>query len=146
MTGAGFAKRALLILVVLMVALSPVTAKALSGKVTDQEGTPIQGAVVVVVEGISEVLRTTTGSDGTFNADVQGNNISILVYADLPETPGVDYIPFHTGAQPQSTLSIVLLPGSSILINGNIQYVDTENIALKTTYLVKGENNRTAAS
>ena len=143
MTGAGFARRALLILVVLMVALSPVTAKALSGKVTDQEGTPIQGAVVVVVEGISEVLRTTTGSDGTFNADVQGNNISILVYADLPETPGVDYIPFHTGAQPQSTLSIVLLPGSSILINGNIQYVDTENIALKTTYLVKGENNVT---
>jgi ABC-type lipoprotein release transport system permease subunit len=143
MIGVGLARRALLVLVMVMVSLSPMTVKALNGVVTDQQGEPIPGAIVVVVEGVSEVLKTNTNSDGSFNAEVQGTNISVYVYADLPETPGVDYIPLYTKAQPQSILQIVLMPGSSILINGNIQYVDTENIALKTTYLVRGENNVT---
>jgi hypothetical protein len=136
-------KRALPLVFLILIFLTPVTANALEGTVTDQQGAPISGSTVVLVKGLSELARITTGSDGSFSADVQGDNISVFVYADLPATPGVDYVPFYTVANGQDNLDIVLLPGSSILIDGNIQYVDTENIALKTTYGVEGENNRT---
>ncbi|HUV54498.1 MAG TPA: FtsX-like permease family protein [Candidatus Krumholzibacteriaceae bacterium] len=129
----------------LILAFQPVSSvSALSGIVHDQDGTPIVGAQVMFIMGTRYLDSTASALDGVFSIDGEYESGNLIVFHDDPDTPGVDYIPYlEEVADGEAELDITLLPASSIVIEGSLMYVDTENLALHANYVVMGIGNET---
>ncbi|MCW4048152.1 MAG: hypothetical protein NWE89_00295 [Candidatus Bathyarchaeota archaeon] len=118
-------------------------AHGLTGEVHDDSGHPIENSTVIISLDGRELGRTFTDSEGGFDLTIDANNVLMTVYGDLEETDGVDYVPFRKEVQVDENISIVLSAASSILVKGNIQFVDTENLALQEYYYVLDVDNQT---
>ena len=129
----------------LVLVFQPVSSvNALSGIVRDQDGTPIAGAQVMFVSGTRYLDKTSSALDGVFSIDDEYESGNLIVFYDDPDTPGVDYIPYlEEGVEDEAELDIILLPASSIVIEGSLMYVDTENLALHARYEVIDADNET---
>ncbi len=132
-------------LLTLMLLAQPVShVRALSGAVRDQEGDPITGAQIMLVSETRYLNKTASAQDGMFNIDTEFESGELIVYYDDPDTPGVDYLPYmREVTDGESGLEVVLLPASSIVFEGSLLYVDTENLALHVQYRVIDADNET---
>ncbi len=138
----GVAAFAILVLALVLQPVSSVS--ALSGTVRDQDGSPIAGAQVTLISGAGYLDKTVSASDGVFNIDVEYESGNLIVFHDDPETPGVDHLPYlKEGVEGEAELDITLLPACSIVIEGSLLYIDTENLALHAQYNVIDAENET---
>lgn len=138
----GVAAIAIFTLVLVFQSVSSVS--GLNGVVRDQDGTPIVGAQVMFVSGTRYLDKTASALDGVFSIDDEYEIGNLIVFYDDPDTPGVDYIPYlEEGVEDEAELDIILLPASSIVIEGSLMYVDTENLALHARYEVIDADNET---
>ena len=134
----------IIFLVFTIVSQSVSSVCALSGVVRDQEGVPIAGAELTFINGSRYLDLTISASDGSYNIESEYERGNLIVYHDDPNTPGVDYVPYLVeGVDSEAELGIILLSGSSVVIEGNLMYVDTENLALQSRYEIIDEDNET---
>jgi hypothetical protein len=129
----------------LMLLTQPVShVGALSGTVRDQEGTPIAGAQIMLMSETRYLNKTASTQGGVFNIRTEFESGDLIVFHDDPDTPGVDYLPYSREVtNGDAGLDIVLLPASSIIFEGSLLYVDTENLALHVQYEVIDADNET---
>lgn len=140
----GVASLALLALVLLTPSFNPV--RALSGTVSDIDGAPVAGAKIMLISGTRYLNRTASAPDGSFNIEAEFDSGELIVFHDDPDTPGVDYLPYSREVMSvDDMLEVVLLPASSLIVEGSLLYVDTENLALHTQYRVTDADNETLA-
>jgi hypothetical protein len=138
----GVAAIAIFMLVLLFQPVSSVS--GLNGIVRDQDGTPIVGAQVMFVSGTRYLDKTASALDGIYNIDSEYESGDLIVFHDDPDTPGIDHIPYlEEGVDGDAELDIILLPASSIVIEGSLMYVDTENLPLHAMYEVIDADNET---
>jgi len=138
----GVAAIAVITLMLLIQPVSPV--KALSGTVRDQEGTPITGAQIMLISETRYLNKTASTRDGVFDIDTEFESGKLIVFHDDPDTPGVDYLPYSMKVTNGDTgLDVVLLPASSLIFEGSLLYIDTENLALHLQYKVIDADNET---
>ncbi len=137
----------------------------INGFVVDEAGDPLEGAVVVAWEGISKINSVETDADGWFEVEVGDGLYSVTVFADEIDTPGVDYLPARAGpvspnAKDQralwsSTPKVVpvrtglegglffqLIPAASLIIEEDIQMVESENLPISNFFMVTGEGGK----
>ncbi|TRO52427.1 carboxypeptidase regulatory-like domain-containing protein, partial [Candidatus Bathyarchaeota archaeon] len=135
--------RAILFMLLAVLALQfTVTASAdISGSVTDPSGAPIEAKIRVFHES-REIAALQTAADGAFNIQLDPGQYTLTVYADKPETPGFDYLPAVVEVEDGFVGEIALSYGATLRLNGDFQYIDTENIPLKTSFTVQdGDGN-----
>lgn len=118
----------------------PVSAELITGGVLDEDGNPIQGADVLVLDNGIVTVFTQTNEFGYFEVDTSENASSLVIYADDSTSLGIDYIPAQVPIQTEST--ITLLDAVSIFVKGRVQYVDTENLPVDTYYSILDENEQ----
>ena len=58
---------------------------------------------------------------------------------DDPSTPGYDYVPALVGVS-DSPMTVVLLPAASLHMEGDLLFVDTDNIPVSYSYQIAGVN------
>ena len=103
--------------------------------------TPILNATITVWR--RKALQSTVRTDnlGRFSIPLElGYTYTIYANADNPATPGIDYVPsrrevshlFEAG----ENLTIQLEAGASVLLEGDVQFVDTENLPVSVIYKV----------
>jgi len=134
------------LMILLLSAESVNATDTLTGIVSDNLGRPLRGASVATVREYSIIASVKTGDDGGFEIRLDPGVTKILVYYDNESTPGWDYLPYlvdlnETGGE----LSVSLSPSASVELNGDIQFVYTENLPLKTTYDVCDEDGNLLA-
>jgi len=131
---------AVLLLVMFVVAHSAAEAYAsLKGVVLDENGSPVEGATVTAWLGMEAVASVRTGSDGLFDLEVEAETrYSVYVFADDESTPGVDYLPSRVEASPadRDELRFTLAPAASLTFDGDIQFVESEELPMSVLYLV----------
>ena len=122
---------------------------ALEGKVVDfKTGEPIENATVTVWKGRGLIARGYTDALGLFALMVpRGYDYKMYVYADIPDTSGWDYLPaLREILSPASnlTMMIELRPGASVIIDNDIQFVDTTTpINIYTYEVVRPDEGKT---
>jgi len=121
-------------------------APSLRGVVVDDEGSPIPGSAVSVWSGMELVASGTTGWDGRFEIPVrEDRRYSVYVLADDPATPGVDYMPSRRDASPSDgELSFVLSPAASLVLSGDIMFVESEELPYSIQYSVHSPGSEEA--
>ncbi|HEX9913283.1 MAG TPA: hypothetical protein VGB32_00035, partial [Candidatus Bathyarchaeia archaeon] len=136
--------RALLLVVIAVFVLGAINGVwALDGVVQDEHGLPVPGATIRVYSDGREVAATSSGSDGAFTVEAQGEALELVVLSDLVETEGADYVPFVMNVSSTDSVVASLLPASTMSLEGSIQFVDTENLPLKVLVTVLDESNHT---
>jgi len=118
-------------------------AQALSGVVLDRDGFPVPGATIAVYVGGRPGQSTLSGGDGAFTLDVAADSVEVLVYLDDEGTEGADYVPFMAEASGGDALTVTLQPASTIIVEGTMQFVDTESLPLKTLTAIMDDDNAT---
>src|SRR4030067_326889 len=84
-----------------------------------------------IYEGSSKAMvakLTETNSEGYFTIPIDQGVLNVLVYADEKTTPGFDYVPAMVKADPSNKINITLIDGASVFFNGDVQFVETENL------------------
>jgi len=121
-------------------------APSLRGVVVDDGGSPIPGSAVSVWSGMELVASGTTGWDGRFEIPVrEDRRYSVYVLADDPATPGVDYMPSRRDASPSDgELSFVLSPAASLVLSGDIMFVESEELPYSIQYSVHSPGSEEA--
>jgi ABC-type lipoprotein release transport system permease subunit len=109
----------------------------IEGAVIDESGISIQGAEVFVYVGNDFRGNTNSDLDGTFEFEAElGTIYTLYTIADKEETPGYDYIPSRSQVSHGQSANIILRPGGSLVFNGDIQYVDSENLPTSIMYAI----------
>lgn len=136
----GVKNRAIFIalLAILMTQFTVLASADISGSVIDADGAPVE-AIIRVFEENREIAIFRTGSNGVFNVELSPGQYTLTVYADNVETPGFDYLPAVVEVDDGFDGEIVLGFGATLRFEGDFQYIDTENLPLKTSYLVQDE-------
>lgn len=133
-----------LLIIILIPSASPVTAAdLLKGNVSDETGRPLRGASVATIRSQDIVTTVKTGDDGGFEIHVDAGVTKILIYCDNVSTPGWDYLPalIDLGGV-AGNLIVSLSPGASVELSGDIQFVYSEKLPLRTRYDVRGEDGK----
>ncbi|UCD44058.1 MAG: FtsX-like permease family protein [Candidatus Bathyarchaeota archaeon] len=141
-----FAK-VLLVATIVLAALAPILLPraldetAVEGTVVSTvTGTPIAGATINVWSTPMHPSRHNTDEAGRFNFSLAPGPYHIYILADDPSTLGADYVPFHAEVQlPQDggdMGTIGLKPGASVVIEGDLQFVVTEDLPVRVGYEV----------
>ncbi len=109
-----------------------------SGVVKDSKGFPIPGAMVTCVKGTVLVSQVKADDSGRFNIQlILGEANTLLAYADNPQTPGWDYVPSLARIDPTViTYDFTLQPAASIVLKGDMQFVESENLPTIITFTV----------
>ena len=114
--------------------------QVLEGRVVSwEDGVPIPDASVFVWRHPILVHESRTDGDGRFSLSLASGSYDLYVHADDPTTPGVDYIPYHAvvgDIEGGGTLVVELKAGASVVFQGNIQFVDTEELPRRIGYEV----------
>lgn len=136
MSRANALKPAFLAATLLLLLIPLAYAAPLSGTVTDENGSPLPDAHVRVIPRKGPPIDSTADSSGAFTFPEVPPGASIAVYMDDPETPGVDYLPYLEDLRNQSSFDVKMYPGSSIVIEGSVQYIDSDKLSLESLYIV----------
>ena len=107
--------------------------------VLDVEGQPLEGAKASIWYGEEFLARLSMDHEGRFQIEVEANTVyTIYVYSDDGSTPGVDYLPSRIEARPWegNTYVINLLPAASVVFEGDVQFVESDEVAFSTVYTV----------
>jgi ABC-type antimicrobial peptide transport system permease subunit len=115
----------------------------INGIVTSPDSTPIGQVSLIVYDGEKEVQSLLTDDNGVFNFDIPPGQYTLIIYADELETLGADYVPaaFEVNGDLIDS-KIEMIYGSSIILNGDLQFIDTEKLALKSTSRVQDASGR----
>ncbi len=110
----------------------------LRGVVTDEGGSPIEGAAVSVWLDRELLASGTTGNDGRFDIPVrEDRRYTLYVLADDGATPGVDYLPSRGEASPSDReLVFALSPAASLILSGDVMFVESEELPYSLRYSV----------
>jgi len=143
-TGGDGAKKALcLVLLILIIAVCLLVmayasdGAVIRGVVLDSSGSPVAGAEITLLDDGVTRATNETGPDGIYQFDAEtGRNYSINVVADLESTPGIDFLPTHAGVSTTEEAVVELRSGASVLLTGDIQFVDTAYLPTSTLYMV----------
>jgi len=113
----------------------------LRGSVIDfQSREPITNATVTVWERSVLTARQSTDAFGLFAVQVtRDHSYRVYIYADTSSTPGWDYLPAFKGPlTPTGDVNFTaeLRPGASVIIDKDIQFVDTTSSSTTYTYEV----------
>ena len=97
-----------------------------TGTVVDEEGLAVEGAKVSLWFGRKHFTSALTDAEGFFELEYESIiRYNVSIYADDPSTPGVDYLPvwmqFADLLEPGAV--VTLKPGASLLLEGDIQFV-----------------------
>ena len=119
-----------------------------TGVVTDQDGNPISGANVTLLDFNRQFIVKTakTDSSGRFYLSVnrEGSYLIYVAYDDK-KTPGIDYVPerWRTWISKNSVSShqFILKRGASIHIDGDARHVETNKVAVKYQFIVLEPKN-----
>jgi len=128
-----------MILSTIIIFSSRVYAVTFNGVVSDEKETPIVDAIVSVWIGDDLITSGRTDQNGNFDIYLEANQTyQIFIFADNHSTPGVDYLPFHSAENPYKggDLRFKLWPAGSLLIEGDIQIVESEELPLHVVYNV----------
>jgi ABC-type lipoprotein release transport system permease subunit len=120
------------------------------GIVEDEKGIPLKGVEVLLFRNGYFLDTTLTDESGEFwftshlvkqtlymYEQVSAQNYSYALYAlaNVQDTPGFDYIPSRIeGIAPMDKVRIVLAPGASIIIEGDLLFVESENLPSELEY------------
>ena len=128
----------ILVLSIVHITIPVHAATSVHGTVYDEFDIPIDNAQVSVWLGRSLVTATQTDNDGNFNLDVDLDpRYSILVFADLDETPGIDYFPVIDNLTSiNGNYAVGLKSAASIIVSGDLQFVEIEDIPNNIVYTV----------
>ena len=134
-------RRVIFATLVLLFALNclPLASADISGSVKNQDGATIEASIQVFEDNVEKVVLQ-TGPNGVFSIDIPSGEYTLIVYADAPETPGFDYLPAVVDIDDEFDGEIVLAHGATLSFVGDIQFVDTENIPLQTSYSVQDDS------
>ena len=132
--------RVILLTLVAIIALHFTAAVSadISGSVVDTSGAPVE-ATIRVFQGNREISTFKTGGSGVFSVQLTPGQYTLTAYADrVEDIPGLlDYLPSVLEIDDRFSGEIVLSPGATMRLNGEFQYIDTENIPLKASYVVQ---------
>jgi len=123
--------------------ISVEAATSIRGRVVDSKGLPIQGAEIYVLLEYKIINKTLTGADGFYEIELDPG-YNVLFFADDPQTPGVDHIPsIYEGSSLGEEEVVVLEQAASIIMEGDIQFVESTELPVSTTYTVLDIENNT---
>ena len=108
----------------------------ISGSVEDPEGNPLEAKIRIYQEN-REIITTQTDSNGIFNVNATPGQYYLIVYSDDANTPGFDYVPAAYRIDGEFNNKVTLNHAFSLNLVGEFQYVDTENLPLKNSYIVQ---------
>jgi hypothetical protein len=111
----------------------------IKGTVLDDGGLPLESATVALWAGRVRVATSLTGPDGFFEIVAEQDKVyNVVAFADDPSTPGVDYLPVmvEVNASDVDELVFVLEPAASLLLEGDLQFVDSEQLPINFLYIV----------
>jgi len=114
-------------------------AASLKGIVLDENGSPMEDVIVSIWLGKHFMASDRTGVDGNFSIQVGEDTLYIVsVFADYESTPGFDYLPSQIEAAPSDDDELIfnLRPAASLVFEGDIQFVESEELPSSITYLV----------
>ena len=122
----------------LTVLIGKFTSEETSAVVVDEDGNPISGANVTLLNFNYRffVKMVKTDSSGRFYASVNKEG-SYLIYVtcDDKRTPGMDYVPERwrvwLSLDSVSSRQFILKKGASIYLEGDIRHVETNRVAEK---------------
>ncbi|MBS7619647.1 FtsX-like permease family protein [Candidatus Bathyarchaeota archaeon] len=111
---------------------------SLKGFVKDESGAFLSGAKVYVWSG-NDIANIETDSNGFFELPVDPDRAyTVYIYKDEEDTEGFDYLPSRKIVEPNQaeTLTFVLFPAASILLKGDLQLVESEELPSLISYSV----------
>jgi len=135
----------IILLMIMIAGLAPLSEAAgeervtVKGLVIDfKSREPISNATVAVWESHILIARQNTDLHGLFTVQVpKGHTYSIYIYADNSSTPGWDYLPaIKEPLLPTGDVNFTaeLRPGASVIIDKDLQFVDTTSSPTIYTY------------
>ncbi|MFB0558586.1 MAG: FtsX-like permease family protein [Candidatus Bathyarchaeia archaeon] len=111
----------------------------IKGRVVDESGLPLGTAKIMLWVERALVATSRTGPDGLFEIDAEPDRFyDVIAFADDPSTPGVDYLParVQANASDGDGLVFVLEPAASIVLDGDIQFVESNQLPISVLYMV----------
>lgn len=112
---------------------------AIRGIVLDENGMPLENASISVWLRNKRVAVQRSNSDGYFEIELDiGSDYTLYIFADNSSTPGIDYIPsrYSSISTNIDVLEVTLEQAASLVIEGEIQFVESEKIPLSLLYSV----------
>ncbi|MBD3205113.1 FtsX-like permease family protein [Candidatus Bathyarchaeota archaeon] len=116
---------------------------SITGLVINENGEPVEFARVYIFDDGSLISTSLTDTKGEFDIDSVPESFEIIVYADSNLTTGVDYLPYSDMRTAGEQIIIELKPASSIILQGSLQFIDSEKLPLQEYYIVKDIDNKT---
>jgi hypothetical protein len=129
----------LVILIILRPGLSGIShaATVIQGTVRDESGNPIIDAEVIVYQENRFLGRRSSGQGGVFEFEAEpGTSYTLYAITDLEESPGFDYLPSRFVVSYGQSANITLMPGGSLALDGDVQFVDSENLPTSYVYAI----------
>jgi len=114
-------------------------AEKLRGRVLDQSGDPVSKAEVSLWFGRALIVSNVTDNEGNYEIEADyGSEYRLLITSDDPSTPGVDHLPSWLNiSQFEGVDTVVTLePSASLIIEGDIQFVESDELPGTTKYSV----------
>jgi ABC-type lipoprotein release transport system permease subunit len=112
----------------------------LEGKVVSwDDGTPIPDAKMFVWKHPTLIQESRTDADGRFRLSLAAGYYDLYIHADNPLTIGADYLPYHAvieDIEGGENRIIELKAGASVVFQGSIQFVDTEDLPIRIGYQI----------
>jgi hypothetical protein len=122
---------------------SGVKASTIKGTVENESGTPVENAKIYIYYDGTLLGTSSTNENGEFSLDNLTESFEVIVFADLESTPGVDYLPYSSKKLSGENVLIELKPAASIIIQGSLQFIDSEKLPLQEYYIVRDKDNKT---
>jgi hypothetical protein len=126
-------------MIILRPGLSGITyaLSGIQGTVRDESGNPIIGAEVLIYQERHFLEKRASGPDGKFEFEVEpGIHYTLYTIADLERSPGFDYLPSRLDVSYGQAANITLRPGGSLTLDGDVQFVDSENLPTSYMYAI----------
>ncbi|MBM3291842.1 hypothetical protein FJY84_04105, partial [Candidatus Bathyarchaeota archaeon] len=134
-----------LILILLLVQFMPnaFADSSINGIVLDEKGVPLKGAQISSLNGLLLGKTVYTGDDGKFAIQPEDGFKQIVITYDNKSSLGWDFVPtiISINELNEKEISIKLIPACSLVPEGDIQFVETENLPTSTTYYVVDNKN-----
>jgi ABC-type antimicrobial peptide transport system permease subunit len=110
---------------------------AIQGTVRDESGIPIIGAEVIVYQENHFLGKRASNPQGVFEFEAEpGTSYTLYTIADLGGSPGFDYLPSRLDVSYGQSANITLRQGGSLNIDGDVQFVDSENLPTSIVYAI----------
>jgi hypothetical protein len=95
--------------------------------------------MVYLWEGTSNIDSRLTGPEGRFEFEVEADVVyALYAFADNKEKPGYEYLPSRSDATASvvDEVFMILSPAASLILEGDIQFVESEDLPSSVMYSV----------